>query len=154
MIIFTWSNANLVWFIERNYGIIKESSLILYCHIDFNEFWAWFWVREIFTGEEWVHCLFLLPLVLLHICFLFLKIKFQNGAHLKKRAIFDLLFTFFSHQGKVTKIPSAHISLTYILVVCSPYWLFCLTNFRKNTNLSGLVSLWCDSWCWFLFTPF
>ena len=38
----------------------------------------------------------------------------------KKRAI-DLLFTFFSHQGKVTKIPSAHISLTYIHVFCSPY---------------------------------
>ena len=31
----------------------------------------------------------------------------------KKRAIFDLLFTFFSYQGKVTKNPSAHISLTY-----------------------------------------
>ena len=46
----------------------------------------------------------------------------------EKRAIFDLLFTFFSHQGKVTKIPSAHISLTYIHVFCSPYWLFCLTN--------------------------
>ena len=39
----------------------------------------------------------------------------------KKRAIFDLLFTFFSHQGKVTQIPSAHISLTYIHVFCSPY---------------------------------
>ena len=42
----------------------------------------------------------------------------------EKRAIFDLLFTFFSHQGKVTKIPSAHISLAYIHVFCSPYWLF------------------------------
>ena len=40
----------------------------------------------------------------------------------EKRAIFDLLFTFFSYQGKVTKIPSAHISLTYIHVFCSPYW--------------------------------
>ena len=39
----------------------------------------------------------------------------------EKRAIFDLLFTFFSHQGKVTKIPSVHISLTYIHVFCSPY---------------------------------
>ena len=38
-----------------------------------------------------------------------------------KRAIFDLIFTFFSHQGKVTKIPSAHISLTYVHVFCSPY---------------------------------
>ena len=39
----------------------------------------------------------------------------------EKRAIFDLLFTFLSHQEKVTKIPSAHISLTYIHVFCSLY---------------------------------
>ena len=39
----------------------------------------------------------------------------------EKRAIFDLLFTFSSHQGKVTKIPSAHISNTYIHIFCSPY---------------------------------
>ena len=39
----------------------------------------------------------------------------------KKRAIFDVLFTFSSHQGKVTKIPSAHISNTYIHIFCSPY---------------------------------
>ena len=50
---------------------------------------------------------------------------------LEKRAIFDLLFTFFSHQGKVTTYPSAHMSLTNIHVVCSPYGLFCLTNFEK-----------------------
>ena len=51
---------------------------------------------------------------------------------LEKKAIFDLLFTFFNYQGKVTKIPSAHISLTYIHVFCSPYWLFCLINFEKK----------------------
>ena len=39
----------------------------------------------------------------------------------KKRAIFDLLFTFFSYQGKVTKNPSVHISLTYVHLFCSPY---------------------------------
>ena len=38
-----------------------------------------------------------------------------------KRAIFDPLFNFFSYQGKFPKIPSAHISLTYIHVICSPY---------------------------------
>ena len=38
-----------------------------------------------------------------------------------KRAIFELLFTFFSHQGKVTKVPSAPIPLTYIHEFCSPY---------------------------------
>ena len=35
----------------------------------------------------------------------------------KKRTIFDLLFTFFSYRGKVTKIPSAHISLTYTCIL-------------------------------------
>ena len=40
---------------------------------------------------------------------------------IKKRAIFDLLFTFFSYQGKVAKNPSVHISLTYIHVFCLPY---------------------------------
>ena len=85
----------------------------------------------------------------------FLEIKFQNGAHLKKRAIFDLLFTFCSHQGKLQKFLQ-HISHshTYIHVFCSPNWLFCLTNFKKNTNLSDTVSLWYESWCWFLFAPF
>ena len=39
----------------------------------------------------------------------------------EKRAIFDLLFTLFSQQRKATKIPSAHISLTYIHIFCSPY---------------------------------
>ena len=50
----------------------------------------------------------------------------------EKRAIFDLLFTFFSHQGKVLKIPIAHISLTYIHVFCSPYWLFLPYQFWKR----------------------
>ena len=49
----------------------------------------------------------------------------------KKRAIFDLLFTFFSYQGKVTKIPSAHISHTY-MYFAHPIDLFCLTNFEKK----------------------
>ena len=61
----------------------------------------------------------------------------------KKRAIFDLLFTFFTYQGKVTKIPSAHISLIYIHLFCI---IILLTFFalpilkKKNINLSGMVS--------------
>ena len=39
----------------------------------------------------------------------------------EKRAIFGLLFTFFSHQGKVAKLPSARISLTNIHRFCPPY---------------------------------
>ena len=53
----------------------------------------------------------------------------------EKRAIFDLLFTFFSHQGKVVKISTAHISLTYIHVFCSPYWLFLPYQFWKKIRI-------------------
>ena len=52
---------------------------------------------------------------------LFFGNQISKWRSFEKRAIFDLLFTFFSRQGKVTKIPSAHISLTYIHVFCSPY---------------------------------
>ena len=67
-----------------------------------------------------------------NIIFLFFGNQISKWGSFEKRAIFDLLFTFFSHQGKVTKIPSAHISLTYIHVFCSPYWLFCLNQFWKK----------------------
>ena len=64
---------------------------------------------------------------------LFFRNQISKWCSFEKRVIFDLLFTFFSHHGKLTKIPSAHISLTYMHVFCSPYWLFfCLTNFEKK----------------------
>ena len=50
----------------------------------------------------------------------------------EKSSNFDLLFTFSSHQGKVTKIPSAHISNTNIHIFCSPYWLFLPYQFWKK----------------------
>ena len=103
---------------------------------------------------EWVHCLFLFPLVLgkmqlshaklgLFLCSLanllqknvivfFFGNQVSKWRSFEKRAIFYLLFTFFSYQGKVTKILSAHISLTFIHVFCSPCWLFCLTNLKKK----------------------
>ena len=59
----------------------------------------------------------------------------------EKRAIFDLLFTFFSHQGKVTKIPSAHISLTYIHVFCSPYWPFLPYQFLRIYQIRFLFGM-------------
>ena len=63
---------------------------------------------------------------------LFFGNQISKWRSFEKRAIFDLLFTFVSHQGKVTKIPSAHISLTYIHVFCSPYWLFLPYQFWKK----------------------
>ena len=58
----------------------------------------------------------------------------------EKRAIFDLLFTFFSYQGKVTRIPSAHISLTY-MYFAHPIDFFTLPILKKL----------CIYQVWFLF---
>ena len=63
---------------------------------------------------------------------LFFGNKISKWRSFEKRAIFVLLFTFFSYQGKVTKIPSAHISLTYIHVFCSPYLLVLPYQFWKR----------------------
>ena len=62
---------------------------------------------------------------------LFLKIKFQNGAHLKK----GLFLTYFSHflviREKFQKFLQ-HISQTHTYTYFAhPIDLFCLTNFEK-----------------------
>ena len=88
---------------------------------------------------------------------LFFGNQISKWRSFEKRAIFDLLFTFSSQKGKVTKIPSAHCisqTHTYTYFAHPIDFFFCLTSFEKNTNLSGTVSLWYESWCWFLFAPF
>ena len=37
--------------------------------------------------------------------------------------------------GKLQKIPSVHISLTYIYEFCSPYWLFPLPILKKKIRI-------------------
>ena len=78
---------------------------------------------------------------------LFIGNQISKWRSFEKRVIFDLLFTFFSHQGKLQKF-FQHIShsLTYTYFA-HPIDFFCLANFEKNTNLSGTVSLWYESWC-------
>ena len=44
----------------------------------------------------------------------FFENQISKWCSFEKRAIFDLLFTFFSYQGKDTKILSVHTLLTYI----------------------------------------
>ena len=84
---------------------------------------------------------------------LFFGIKFQNGAHLKKR----LFLTYFSHflvtREKLQKFLQ-HIShshtYTYFAhpIEDKPY------QFWKKYEFISTVSLWYESWCWFLFAPF
>ena len=67
-----------------------------------------------------------------NVIILFFGNQISKWHSFEKKGYFDLLFTFSSHQRKVTKIPSAHISLTYIHVFCSPYWLFLPYQFWKK----------------------
>ena len=61
----------------------------------------------------------------------------------EKRAIFDLLFTFFSHQGKITNIPSAHFhSHTYMYNFAHPIDFFALPILKKKIRIYQV---------WFLF---
>ena len=82
-----------------------------------------------------------------NVIILFLEIKFQNGAHLKK----GLFLTYFSHfpvtREKLQKFLQ-HISQTHTYTYFAhSIDFFALPILKKNTNLSGTVSLWYESWC-------
>ena len=65
----------------------------------------------------------------------------------EKRAIFDLLFAFFSHQEKVTKNSfSTYLTHIHTRILLTLLTFFCLNNFEK-------IRIY-ESWCWFLFAPF
>ena len=97
-----------------------------------------------FRAPKWVQCLFLFPpcfresvnvtcknnFLLKNVIVFFFGNQISKWCSFEKKAIFDLLFTFFSHQGKDTKIPSAHIPLRYIHVLCSPSF-FAFPNLQK-----------------------
>ena len=133
---------------------------------------------SLLNGVEWVRCLFLFPLVLgkyschmqnlIFLCSLdnllqknaivfFFENKISKWRSFEKKVFF--FFTYFSHflvtREKLQKFLQ-HISNSHTYIYFShPIDFFCLTNFeKKNTNLSGMVSIRCDSWCWFLFAPF
>ena len=79
------------------------------------------------TCKIWVFFMkFLDTLLQKNVIVFFIKNQISKWRSFEKRAIFDLLFTFLSYRAKVTKNPSAPISLTYIHIFCSPYWLFAL----------------------------
>ena len=84
--------------------------------------------------------------------FSLLKIKFQNGAHLKKRVFLTHSSHFLATRETTQKI-LLHISHLHKYTYLA-YPIFCISNFAKIANLSCMVSLWCDSWCWFFFVPF
>ena len=72
------------------------------------------------------------------------EIKFQNGAHLK----IGLFLTYFSPFLVTKKKNPQHVSHSHTYMFFAHPIDFCLTNFeKKNTNQSGMVSLWYEPWC-------
>ena len=70
-----------------------------------------------------------------NVIFLFFGDQISKWHSFEKRAIFDLLFTFLVTREKLHKIPSAHISNTYIHVFRSPYWLILPYQFWKKIRI-------------------
>ena len=83
-----------------------------------------------------------------HIIVFFFGNQISKWRSFEKRAIFDLFFTFFSQKGKLQKILQ-HISHSHTCTCFAhPLDFFPLPILKKkNTNLSGTVSLWYESWC-------
>ena len=64
-------------------------------------------------------------------------------------------YMYFAHPIDFLFIYFLFIYLYFYLFYLFIYlFIFALPILKKNTNLSGMVSLWCDFWCWFFFAPF
>ena len=73
----------------------------------------------------------------------------------KKKRLFLTYFSIFLVTREKTRKFLQHIShLHTYTYFAHPISFFAVPILQKNVNLSGLVSLWCDSWCWFSFAPF
>ena len=73
---------------------------------------------------------------------LFFGNQISKWRSFEKRTFLDLLFTFFLVTREKLQKFLQHISHSHTYTYFAhPIDLFCLTNFEKNTNLSGMVSL-------------
>ena len=73
--------------------------------------------------------------------------RISKWGSFETRAIFDLLFTFFSHQGKLQKFLQ-HISHSHTyMYFAHPIDFFALPILKKKKNLSSMVSHWYESSC-------
>ena len=73
----------------------------------------------------------------------------------EKKSYFWPTFNIFKSPGKRhKKFFSTYPTYIHTRILLTLYWLFCFPNFATIANLSCMISLWCDFWCWFFFVPF
>ena len=78
---------------------------------------------------------------------LFLGNQISKWRSYEKRAIFDLLFTFFDTRESYKKSFSTYLTHIHTRILLTLLTFFALTNFEKNTNLSDTGFFWYESWC-------
>ena len=89
------------------------------------------------------------------IAFFFRKSNFKMALIWKKKGYFDLLFPFLVTRGSYKKSFSTYLTHIHTCILLTLLTFFALPIFKKKKyDLSGMVSLWYESWCWFLFAPF
>ena len=98
--------------------------------------------------QNWVFLCSLDNLPQKNVIVLFFGNQISKWRSFEKKGLF---LTYFPHflvtRGKLQKFLQ-HISQTHTYTYFAhPTDFFCLTNFEQNTNLSGTVSLWYESWC-------
>ena len=99
---------------------------------------------------------FLLKNVIVSFFFSFFWNQISKWRSFEKKAILTYLVIFFSHQGKAQKFLQHMSHLRTYTYFAHPIDFFCPSQFCKNCKfiMSCMVSLWCNSWCWFLFASF
>ena len=81
--------------------------------------------------------------------------QISKWCSIKKKWLFLTYFSHFLVTRETTQKFLQHIShLHTYTYFAHPINFFAFPIFQKNANLSGMVSLWCDSWCLFFFAPF
>ena len=114
----------------RNLGVYFDNTMTLSSHID----------TRALTMSVGLLC------ITLEIC--------EGFASLTQQLVIMLPVPWYS-RGKSYKnsfstyLTHIHTCILLTLLTYLPYQFW-----KKNTNLSGMVSLWYDSWCWFLFATF
>ena len=78
----------------------------------------------------------------------FFENQISKWRSFEKRAIFDLLFTFVSCRESYKNSFSTYLNHihTCILLTLLTFFALPILKKKKNTNLSGMVSLWYETW--------
>ena len=105
--------------------------------------------------QNWVFWCSLDNLLQKNVIVLFFGNQISKWNSFEKKGYFWPTFHIFLSPGKSYKNSvSTYLKHIHTSILLTLLTFFALPILKKNTNLSSTVSLWYESWCWFLFAPF